>query len=64
MASKTKVAPMSKVSIPHLELLACLILSHLIVIFILFYSDFFLSEYLSTEIVPNPKFFPSEIFGF
>ena len=28
------------------------------------FSDFFLSEYLSAEILPNPKFFPSEIFGF
>ena len=28
------------------------------------FSDFFLSEYLSAEILPNPKFFPTEIFGF
>ena len=28
------------------------------------FSDFFLSDYLSTEILPNPKIFPSEIFGF
>ena len=28
------------------------------------FSDYFLSEYLSAEILENPKFFPSEIFGF
>ena len=44
IASKTKVAPLKKVSIPRLELLACLILSRLMKVIISSICDFKLSN--------------------